>query len=112
MVQVAEGKFTAVAVDLIFKPAGQGIYLSTLLKFDTIPTTPEDIEVIVKHPNDSDFDTILEAVDPSTKQVTSWSFRYHPFPLVNGYTIQVTYPNSDDNNIAVAIYGTDTIMMP
>ena len=112
MVQVAKGKFIAEAVNLMFNPTGQGIYLSTLLKFDTIPTTSEDIEVILIDPNDSDFDTVLEAVDPSTKQVTSWAFRYNPFPLVNGYTIQVTYPNSDDNEIAVAIYGTDTIMMP
>ena len=78
--------------------------------FDSAPTTSEEFEIWYVHTvaveggDDEVYNTLIYHDDPSTNSDTDIYFGpYSPIPLEKGQGIEVRYPNTDGNNIAVTI---------
>ena len=110
MIQSLEKKFVGVAVDFTFKLPGSGIFTQAFLRFNTKPTTAGSITITKKHPTDTDFDTVIETIDPTAATATT-SVVYAPsvaIPLRVGETIQVQYANPNNRTIAITLAGLDS----
>ena len=108
MIQSFQKKFTD-AVDFSFELPGPGIFVQALIKFDSLPTTSEDMVFTVKNRDDSDFDTAIHTVDPSGESETSIVFEPDTATILTGNEyLHVDYDNTDGRTIGITLKGLDS----
>ena len=99
-------------MDLEWKPTEvDGWYLAALLNISADPTTSEEIQIIITDEEDENFDTVLDARDPTIKSVQNVAFsEYRAFPVPIGMGVKVSYPNTDGNTVRVTLFTTESIV--
>ena len=109
MIQSYNKKFTG-AVDFSFTLPGPGIFTQAFIRFSAKPTTSENITITAVNTEDSDFDTVIETIDPSGSSLST-SIVYAPsvaIPLRSTETIRIQYTNTDGNTVGITLKGLDS----
>ena len=108
MVSESYQTFTTGAVQLNWTPPASGHWLAATLNFTggAAPTTAGSVDLIFKSKHGTAYDTKVYSVDPSSPaSVSLYLSPDVPFPVNQGDTIQLTYPNPDNLEVAVTIKG-------
>ena len=75
--------------------------------WSTVPTTSENLELLIVVPDFGDHEFLIRDLDPSSEVLTSF---FHTIPggpiaIPVDEQVKVTYPNTDGNTVTVKILG-------
>ena len=97
------------AIDHSFDLSRHNIFTQLFIKFDTLPTTSENMVLSVRNSKDDDFNVVVETIDPSSE--SEESIIYEPDTAIilsqNEY-LHIVYDNTDERTIGITYKGLDS----